>query len=81
MGEIKERLSMVKSLDDNAATLDRTVKHLEKSNVDLAKYPLSLGPQLDFDPEKEVFTNNDAANEHLGRKYRGDFICPTADKV
>ncbi len=81
VGEIKERLSMVKSLDDNAATLDRTVKHLEKSNVDLAKYPLSLGPQLDFDPEKEVFTNNDAANEHLGRKYRGDFICPTADKV
>lgn len=81
VGEIKERLTDIQSLDDNLATLDRTVKHLEKNGVDLEEYPMSLGPQLDFDPEKEVFTNSDEANQLLTRKYRDDFVCPTADKV
>ncbi|HBE71104.1 MAG TPA: gfo/Idh/MocA family oxidoreductase [Planctomycetaceae bacterium] len=81
VAEIGEKLASVKSLDDNAGTLTRTVKHLEKNGVDLEKYPLSLGPQLAFDPEKEVFTNNDDANKLLSREYRDDFVCPSADKV
>ncbi len=79
--EIAQELSSITSLDDNQATLDRTVKHLERNGVDLDKYPLSLGPKLEFDPEKEVFKNSDAANAMLTRKYRDDFVCPTADKV
>jgi hypothetical protein len=33
------------------------------------------------DPQKEVFTNSDAANEILHCEYRPPFVCPTADKV
>jgi len=78
---LKSELSRVKSLDDNEATLNRTVQHLKDNGVDLEKYPIALGPYLQFDPEKEVFTNNSQANELLGREYRPEFTCPTADKV
>ena len=74
-------LEDVKSLDDNEATLQRTVKHLQKNGVDLEKYPLALGPYLKLDPEKEIFTNNSEANQYLSREYREPFVCPTADNV
>lgn len=79
--DLQSVLKGVKSLDDNLATLDRTVKHLEKNGVDLQKYPIALGAQLEFDPEKELFTNNSDANQYLTREYRAPYICPTADKV
>lgn len=79
--EISQYLKGIKSLDDNQATLDRTIKHLVKNGVDLDKYRMSLGAFLEFDPQKEVFTNNDAANALLTREYRAPYICPTADKV
>lgn len=79
--ELKTGLSGISSLDDNAATVDRTVEHLKKNGVDLDKYKLSMGPVLKFDPAKEVFTNNDAANQMLGRKYRDGYVCPKADQV
>jgi predicted dehydrogenase len=79
--EAKEILSSVKSLDDNVATLERTVKHLVDNGVDLEKYPLSMGPLLAFDPDKEVFPNSPEANQLLTREYREGFVCPTADKV
>jgi hypothetical protein len=31
--------------------------------VDLAKYPISLGPLLKFDPEKEVFPESADATD------------------
>ena len=79
--EAEKILSYVTSLDDNAATLNRTVQHLKDSNVDLEKYPLAMGPLLKFDPEKEVFTNNDAANEMLTREYRKGYECPKPEDV
>lgn len=79
--ELKEKLAGVKSLDDNLATLDRTIAHLKQNGVDLSKYPLSLGPQLEFDPEREVFTNHEEANAWLTREYRSGFECPSADRV
>ncbi len=81
VSDLSAYLKDIKSLDDNEATLRRTVAHLEKNEVDLSKYPISLGAFLKFDPEKEVFTNNDAANAYLTREYRAPYICPTADKV
>lgn len=74
--EAESILSDIKSLDDNVATLNRTVQHLKDNGVDLDKYQLAMGPYLKFDPEKEVFTNNDAANPHLTREYRAGFECP-----
>ncbi|MCG6155425.1 Gfo/Idh/MocA family protein [Rubinisphaera margarita] len=78
---LRSELSRIESLDDNVATLDRTVKHLEDNGVDLEKYPLALGPYLEFDPKQEVFKNNEAANEQLRREYRSEFTCPTAENV
>jgi hypothetical protein len=51
------------------------------NGVDLDEYPMSMGPMLAFDPQKEVFTNSDAANKILHREYRAPFVCPTPDKV
>jgi predicted dehydrogenase len=79
--ELSAALDNVKGLDDNQATLTRTVKHLEQNGVDLSKYPIALGPLLKFDPEKELFTNNSAANQYLTREYREPYVCPTADRV
>jgi hypothetical protein len=81
VNDISAYLKDVKSLDDNEVTLQRTVKHLVKNGVELDKYKMSLGALLKFDPEKEVFTNNDAANAMLTREYREPYVCPRADKV
>ncbi len=79
--EARRVLSDIKSLDDNLATLDRTLKHLTDNGVDLAKYPISMGPYLEFDPAKEVFPNSPEATAMVTRQYRDGFVCPTADKV
>ncbi len=79
--EIKKTLSGVKSLDDNAVTLQRTVSHLRKNGVDLEKTPLALGPHLKFDNDTEQFTNSDSANEMLTREYRSGFEVPSAENV
>lgn len=79
--DLSAALAEVKSLDDNQATLQRTVQHLKDNGVDLEQYPLALGKFLEFDPEKEVFTNAPEANALLGREYRAGFECPSADQV
>ncbi len=79
--EARRVLSDIKSLDDNVATLDRTVQHLQDNGVDQAKYPISLGPRLQFDPEAEVFPSSKEATAMVSREYRKGFECPTKDKV
>lgn len=83
--ELRSVLKNIKSLDDNMATVDRTIAHLTKNGVDLKKYPISLGPQLKFDPTKEEFIGSaattTAANELVSREYRDEFKCPKAADV
>lgn len=79
--ELRSALGQVNGFDDNMATLDRTLAHLTKNDVDLAKYPLSLGPHLRFDSESETFVGNTAANAWLTREYRQGFECPAAADV
>ncbi len=79
--DLRAALSKIKSLDDNAATLDRTIAHLKQNHVDLEKYPISLGPHLKFDVEREVFPESAEATELVTRKYRDEFACPKADQV
>ena len=74
-------VAKIESLDDNVATLMRTATHLQDNEVDLDKYPMALGAYLEFDPEKEVFTNVPDANSLLGREYRAGYECPTAENV
>ena len=79
--EIKQQIEKIKSLDDNVATFERTIKHLEKNGVDLEKHPLSLGPYLSFDSQREIFPDSPEATELCSRKYREGFVCPKADQV
>ncbi len=79
--DLSAALKDVVSQDDNELTLQRTIQHLKQNNVDLEKYPVSLGPKLEFDPERELFTNNAEANSHLSREYRSGFECPSAENV
>ena len=81
LDQAKAVLAKIKSRDDNLATLNRTVQHFKDNGVDLDKTPMSIGPLLAFDPQKEVFTNSADANKILHRQYREPFVCPTADKV
>lgn len=80
-GEAAYILSSVPSLDDNQETLDRTVDHLRANGVSLARTPLSMGPLLRFDPEREVFPDSPEANTLLSREYRQPFVCPAATRV
>ena len=79
--ELREVLASVPSLDDNHATLERTVAHLKNNKVDLAKYPISMGPLLEFDPQQEVFPESPEATELVSRPYRKAFVCPSAGNV
>jgi predicted dehydrogenase len=79
--EAAKVLAGVKSLDQNVETLSRTVRHLQDNKVDLAKYSISLGPLLQFDPDQEVFIDSAAANEWISRNYRAGFVCPAASDV
>ena len=79
--ELKNVVGGIKSLDDNAVTLDRTISHLESNGVDLAKTPIALGPHLKFDVDTERFEGNDDANAMLSREYRKGFEVPAAAKV
>lgn len=79
--ELRAALKGIKSLDDDAATLDRTLAHLTQNGVELDKYPVSLGPHLKFDPENEVFPDSDAATALVSREYRPEFTCPKAADV
>ncbi len=79
--EAKAVLEDVKSEDNNIVTLNRTVRHLTDNGVDLDKYPMSMGPLLRFNPEREVFTNSAEANAILSREYRKPFVCPAPREV
>jgi predicted dehydrogenase len=79
--ELTKTLAGIKSLDDNAATLQRTLAHLKVNGVDTSGPVLSLGPHLMFDPVAEKFTNSEAANQQLTREYRKGFEVPDPASV
>jgi predicted dehydrogenase len=81
VAEIGKAVEAVKSRDNNAATLGRTVAHLEKNGVDLGTTPLSLGPQLAFDPAAETFPENKDAAAMCTREYREEFTVPAPADV
>ncbi|HOM45629.1 MAG TPA: Gfo/Idh/MocA family oxidoreductase [Verrucomicrobiota bacterium] len=72
-GEIRQALADNRSL---AEAFDRMAGHLDANGVDLAKDKVWLGMPLKFDPRKERFAGNRAANEMLTRPYRPPFVVP-----
>ena len=60
-------------LSDSMMTVLENTKAI---GVDPEKNMYCLGPKLDFDPEKERFVNNPAADMLLTRPYRRPFVVP-----
>jgi predicted dehydrogenase len=81
VSEIKRALADWKTHEDAGETLERTLKHLEANDVDVAKTPLVLGPALVVDSEQETISGNASAAALLTREYRAPFIVPKADAV
>ena len=79
--EIIERLTSHKLLDDSKETFERTKKHLADNGVDIEKTRLTMGPWLQFDPDKEQFVGNAAADAMLTREYRTPFVVPSESEV
>ena len=77
LGEARERLQ---ERGQAAADFDRFAKHLADNGVpDTAS--VQFGALLDFDPSKEQFVGNSAADALLTREYRKPFVVPTAAEV
>lgn len=81
INDLRTALKSVKSLDNNVATLDRTIQHLSDNGVDLKKRSMTMSPVLKFDPKMEQFPDSPEANAKLSREYRNGFVCPAADRV
>lgn len=79
--ECLEQLAALKTNDDVKDTFERTAQHLADNKVDIEKTKLIIGPNLAFDPEKEVFIDNSPANAMLTRDYRAPYIVPAAGQV
>ena len=74
-------LSGIKSQDDHAKTLGRTMSHLKANGVDLRNTPISMGRLLAFDSDKETVVDVPEATPWMSRRYREGFVCPMADQV
>ncbi len=69
------------ALADNPEMLDsfnRMLEHLAANQVDLEKEPITMGPMLTMDPQKEQYIGEygDMANMFLKRNYREPFVIP-----
>ena len=73
LGEIKKTLAALKTNENVADCLERTVQHLAANGVDLAKTPMSLGPMLTIDSKRETVIDNPAACALLSREFRAPF--------
>jgi hypothetical protein len=79
--EIRAELAKLKVHDNVLETLDRTLQHLGDNKVDLEKTPMTLGPLLTLDTNREAFVNNAQANALLTREYRKPFVVPSESEV
>jgi predicted dehydrogenase len=69
------------ALADNPEMLDsfnRMLEHLAANEVDLDKEPITMGPTLTMDAEKERYVGEygDLANMFIKRNYREPFVVP-----
>lgn len=78
--EIAKQLETLKVNDRVLETFGQVQEHLKQNGIDIEKQPLTLGPWLAVDSEKETF-DSAAANELLTRPYRKPFVVPAADAI
>jgi hypothetical protein len=88
LGNISQRLGQagdanaareaLKADKPGAEAIGRMVEHFASNGVKVAQTPLTFGPALTFDPVKETFPGNAAANAQLKGSYRAPFVIPEA---
>ncbi|MFQ6035849.1 MAG: Gfo/Idh/MocA family protein [Sedimentisphaerales bacterium] len=73
VGKIKEQLARNAEVMDS---FERMVLHLVANEVDLKAEPVTIGPMLSMDPDKEEFVGelSAEANMYLRRNYREPFV-------
>jgi hypothetical protein len=64
-----------------ADSYKRLGEHLDRLGINIESPTMTLGPWLEMDVEKEVFTNNDAANALLTRPYRPGYVVPECPRA
>lgn len=73
---LPEELAGLRDQERVQETLRKTIEHLQGHEVDLDGTQLTLGPHLEFDPQRASFVNNSQADELLKRAYRQPFDLP-----
>jgi predicted dehydrogenase len=79
--EIQQALEALKVNENVVETFDEIRKHLDQNGVDIDKTPLTLGPWLAIDSDKEKFVDNAAADAMLTRDYRKPFVVPGENEI
>lgn len=79
--EILKQLESAGLHDEATRTFTRMTAHLQANGVDLEKTPLTAGPLLRIDSERERFSDSEAANALLTREYRAPFVVPAATEI
>jgi predicted dehydrogenase len=79
--EIQQALEALKGNENIAETFAEIRQHLTDNGVDIEKTPLTLGPWIAIDSDKERFVDNPAANVMLTRDYRRPFVVPAEDAI
>jgi predicted dehydrogenase len=80
-GEIQQALEALRVNENVVETFDEIRGHLADNGVDIEKTPLSLGPWIGIEPEKEKFIDNPAADAMLTRDYRKPFVVPGENEI
>jgi hypothetical protein len=79
--EIQQALETLKVNENVVETFQEIRQHLADNGVDIEKTPLTLGPWIAIDSDKEKFIDNPAADALLTRDYRKPFVVPGENEV
>jgi predicted dehydrogenase len=79
--EIQQALEAMKVNENVVETFEEIRKHLAENKVDIEKTPLTLGPWLKIDSDKEKFIDNPAADALLSRQCRKPFVVPAENEI
>jgi len=79
--EIERALEALNVNENVVETFQEIRQHLTDNGVDIEKTPLTLGPWLAIDSDKEKFIDSSAANAMLTRDYRKPFVVPAANEI
>ena len=80
-GEIQRTLETLKVNENVVETFVEIRQHLTNNGVDIEKTPLTLGPWLAINPDRERFIKNRAANTMRTRDYRKPFVVPARNEI